>query len=82
MKLSSRLLSHSLAAMFIVCVLCVPVASVHAQFFQNLCENPPQCTLDELFGLGNRIINFLIIMSIPLATVLFAYAGFLLLTAG
>lgn len=82
MKFLSQHVSRVFAALFVLCVLLLPVATAHAQFFTNLCQNPPQCTLDELFGLGNRIINFLIIISIPLATILFAYAGFLLLTAG
>lgn len=40
------------------------------------------CGWREFVDLGQRFINFLIILIIPLATVTFAYAGFTILTAG
>ncbi len=41
-----------------------------------------QCTFADLMALGRNIVNFLILLSIPLAAIAFAYSGFLLLTAG
>ncbi|MDP2705287.1 MAG: hypothetical protein U1D31_00140 [Patescibacteria group bacterium] len=41
-----------------------------------------KCGFPQLIELGNNIINFLVIASIPLAVISFIYAGFLYLTAG
>ncbi|MBU0722854.1 hypothetical protein KKH46_01380 [Patescibacteria group bacterium] len=41
------------------------------------------CTYNDLLILVNNVINYLLLnISIPLAAVMFAYAGFLMLTAG
>lgn len=42
----------------------------------------PKCGFADIIQLANNIINFLIIVSIPLAVITFMYAGFLYLTAG
>src|SRR3989344_5583140 len=41
----------------------------------------PDCDFPKLILLGQNIINYLILLSIPLAAVAFAYCGFLFLTA-
>ncbi len=41
-----------------------------------------KCGFPQLIQLANNVINFLILVSIPLATISFMYAGFLYLTAG
>lgn len=41
------------------------------------------CGFDELMKLINKVINFLLFtIAVPLAAIIFAYAGFLLITAG
>lgn len=40
------------------------------------------CGWREFVSLGQRFINYLILLIIPLATVTFAWAGFTILTAG
>ncbi len=40
------------------------------------------CGWQEFVSLGQRFINYLILLIIPLATVTFAWAGFTILTAG
>lgn len=42
----------------------------------------PPCSFSLLIELIQRIINFLLIIAAPIASILFAYAGFLYLTAG
>ena len=44
--------------------------------------NGADCTFDDLLILINNIINFIIYVSIPVAGVLFSYAGFLYITDG
>jgi len=39
------------------------------------------CTFDDLLKLVNKVIDFLIRIAIPIAMILFAYAGFLYVTA-
>lgn len=41
--------------------------------------NGPECNLCHLLLLGTNVINFLILIAIPLSAIAFAYAGFLLL---
>lgn len=62
----------------------VPLTVAHAQPFglSNLCRcGVPDCDFGDLMNLGKRIIDFLILLSIPLATIAFAYAGYLFLTS-
>lgn len=73
----------------LLCIFAVPLLSVHAQTLgiKDICNHPggkgaPDCNFDDLLNLGRQIINFLIILSIPIATVAFAYAGYLFLTSG
>jgi len=40
-----------------------------------------QCDFDDLLTLGRNIITFLVMLSIPLAAIAFAWAGFLYLTS-
>ncbi|MCK5060077.1 MAG: hypothetical protein KAR00_02995 [Candidatus Pacebacteria bacterium] len=40
------------------------------------------CNFGSLLELGDSIVNFLVVISIPLAVIAFVYAGFLYLTAG
>lgn len=40
------------------------------------------CTLSDLVGLVQTIINWIIMISAPVAMVMFAYAGILMVTAG
>lgn len=42
----------------------------------------PDCNFGHLVELASNIINFLIMLSIPLTVLAFAYAGLLMLTAG
>ncbi|OHB08539.1 MAG: hypothetical protein A3I86_02715 [Candidatus Zambryskibacteria bacterium RIFCSPLOWO2_02_FULL_39_14] len=65
--------------------LLVGTQSVYAQDFNLIvCGTDAlgECTLSDLVTLLQRLINALIIISTFLATIAFAYAGFLLLTSG
>lgn len=43
----------------------------------------PNCGFNDLLTLVNNVINFILkFMVIPIAAIMFAYAGFLLITAG
>lgn len=43
--------------------------------------NGPDCTFDSFVQLGQNLINFLIVLSIPLTAIAFAWAGFLMVTS-
>ncbi len=47
----------------------------------GICDDG-QCQFNAIVALIKRIINFIFYVSVPLAALLFAYAGFLFLTAG
>ncbi len=44
--------------------------------------NGPNCTFDSLILLIRKVIDFLILISVPLASLSFAWAGFLLVSSG
>jgi len=46
-----------------------------------VCDGP-NCTFDSLILLIRKIIDFLILISVPLASISFAWAGFLLISSG
>lgn len=46
-----------------------------------VCEGP-NCTFNHLISLIRKIIDFLIMISVPLASISFAWAGFLLVSSG
>lgn len=45
--------------------------------------NGPECSFNDALGMINRVINFTLKnLVLPIAAIMFAYAGFLLITAG
>ncbi len=52
-------------------------------YAQGLVECTENCGWNELLALINRVINFILFrLAIPIAAIMFAYAGILLLTSG
>ena len=45
-------------------------------------NNLPDCGFNQLIQLGINLINFLIVLAVPLAAISFVWAGVLLLTSG
>ena len=45
------------------------------------CKND-NCGWNDLVALARKLVNYLILISAPIAAIVFAYAGFLLTTAG
>lgn len=56
-------------------------AFVSAQALEIPCRGS-DCTFSDLFVLGNRILKLLVILAIPIAAGMFAYAGARMLSAG
>lgn len=45
--------------------------------------NPTSCGFNDLLNMVNKVINFILIyMAVPIAAIMFAYAGFLLVFSG
>ncbi len=44
--------------------------------------NAEACDFNDFLQLGKNIINYLVLLSIPLAAIAFAWAGFLYITSG
>lgn len=73
-----------------------PLSLAHAQFDPNVvcfmggdskCLIPcdgvtKECTFDSFVQLVQNLINYLILLSIPLCAIAFAWAGFLIVTSG
>lgn len=47
-----------------------------------VCSKPPDCTYEEFIQTIEKVMNFIIITSASVAAIMFAYAGFLFMTAG
>jgi len=45
------------------------------------CDNPPDCTFDDLIKTIENVVQFLVILATSIATIIIAWAGFLYLTA-
>ena len=44
-------------------------------------DTHPECTFDDLMKLGSNIIDYIILISAPIAALMFTYAGIIYLTA-
>ncbi|OGI85751.1 hypothetical protein A3A01_00160 [Candidatus Nomurabacteria bacterium RIFCSPLOWO2_01_FULL_39_17] len=78
-----------LILVLIIVIFSMPVFSFAAQIppegglVQCGKGNEAPCTFDDIMDLVNTIINFILgNLVIPIAAIMFAYAGFLLVTAG
>lgn len=69
---------HVLVATLFAVVFTVPTV-VSAQIVPDCA---PDCSFEDLVALGQNILNFIVGLSIIASGVMFAVAGFLLLTAG
>ena len=74
---------------FIVSLLLFSVSTAHAASTFIVCDPKPvpggtanDCDFNDLVQLAKNIINWLIVFSTALAAVVFAFAGFTLLTSG
>jgi hypothetical protein len=46
-------------------------------------RNPAMCGFNDLMAMINKVINFILfVMAVPIAAIMFAYAGFMLVTSG
>lgn len=72
-------------SVFAFALLCVPMVAGAQNLLPIVqCGNPgePACDFNQLVGMAQRIINILMfVFAAPIATVLFAWAGFLYVTA-
>lgn len=81
-----------LISLFIFLMLIMPVVSLAENIVLVPCTNTPingvipdadLCGFNALMALVNKVINFILYyMAIPIAAIMFAYAGFLMVTAG
>ena len=75
-------LAFSAVSFLPVSFLSINFASAQGFVLSVPCDDgAPNCNFDDFLKLARNIINFLILFSIPAATVAFAWAGFLFLTA-
>lgn len=75
MKLSSK----KIVSLMLLCAVLAPVL-VSAQQPLIPCTN--DCDFDDLLTMINRIINWIILISVPVAAGVLAWAGFKLMTTG
>ena len=94
-KITKTLISFSIS-LLVFLIIVVPALSLAASSYDPAkglvpCTNTPDsngkisnlCDFDALMSLVNNVISFaLFYMAIPIAAIMFAYAGFLLVTAG
>ncbi len=79
-----------LFSFIMLCLLATPLpGTVGVMAGENLivCDDAPgsalgPCSYNKLIELAQNFINFLILIAIPLAALSFAWAGFLIMTAG
>lgn len=46
------------------------------------CNTAADCNFSALLQLVNNVINYLLLLTVPIAAIMFAYAGFIMVTAG
>jgi len=69
--------------LFMFFMLALPAISVAAGLVPCGGANESPCNFNQLMALINKVIHFILYdMVIPIAAIMFAYAGFLLVTAG
>jgi len=70
----------SLIIILLSVIFIFPIFTQAQPLVPTTCEGA-NCDWDDLVGLAQNIMNFLIVLSLPLAAVAFAWAGFLMMTA-
>ena len=65
----------------LLCGILVPMVSLAQEPLVPCGINGPDCDFDDLVDLARRVINFLLGVAVPIAAIMFAYAGFLYLTS-
>lgn len=76
-----KYLIPSLTSVIVLVILLLPVLSFAAEW-KGLVACKEDCDFGDLMQLINKVINFILVsMAIPIAAIMFAYAGFLLVTA-
>lgn len=78
--------THISATLLLILMVSIPLF-VHAQTLPTIIPcgtqaNPASCEVCHLYILASNIIDFLLIIIIPLAALVIAYGGFLYLTSG
>lgn len=75
--------SYRFLVFFLALFLIVSPLIALAQIVPNECggEGQPECGWGDLVQLAQNLINFLIVLALPLAGAAFAYAGFLYITS-
>lgn len=74
-----KFLAHASALALFAALFLVP-SLAFAQGLAPTCDT--DCKFQDLIDFGTRIIDFLIRIGVPIAIILFSYAGFLYLTSG
>jgi hypothetical protein len=74
---------------FILSIIITPVISFGAFDFtkglvpcQTSTTKDVPCDFNAFIGLIDKMINYILYMAVPICAIMFAYAGFLLITAG
>ena len=81
MQKTKKFLIHNSAFLIVFMLLSMPAVSLAAGLVP--CETGATCDFNALMNMVNTVIKFVLFnMAIPIAAVMFAYAGFLLITAG
>jgi lysylphosphatidylglycerol synthetase-like protein (DUF2156 family) len=78
-----RKFSPIIVSLFILLILFIPAAKIFAApFTGSLVPCINDCDICDITTLIQNIINFFVYFAVVVATLMFAYAGFLYLTAG
>ena len=93
---SNKFLGRSILAILLLVAVCAPVAHAADPIKDNPASKPgfqlvpcgssasgssAECDWAQLIALANRVVNFLVVISVSLAVMAFCYAGFLYITA-
>lgn len=80
--LKNLLFTTFFLALFVTPVLVLAQASESGCSGLICCENPPDCSFDDLMKTVQNIVEFLLQIGIAFTAIVMAYAGFTYLTAG
>ena len=91
MKKVKKIFIHSCLFLIVLMLFVVPAISLAQTSGLVPCDNTPNatgvigqpCNFNALLALINAIVNFILFsLALPIAAIMFAYAGFMLVTSG
>ena len=84
MRCIDKYMKTFFVALCLIALVALPVAAFAADsggILQGICNDGVSCGFSDLMKLVKNVLDFLLILSVPIAAAIIAYGGFLMITA-